>query len=60
MKTIKPLEQATDAQLRALASRYQWMSEYREILQSQLPMLTVERAQIVGLLRTNHIHQFIH
>jgi hypothetical protein len=60
MKTIKPVEQATDSQLRKLAERFHWMAEHKGILQSQLPMLTVERAQIVGLLKINHIHQFAH
>ena len=60
MKTIKPVEQATDSQLRDLASRYQWMQDHRTILQSQLPMLTIERTQILNLLKANHIHQFAH
>lgn len=60
MKIIKPVEQATDEQLRQLAERYQWCSEYSDILQSRLPMLTTERAQIVNLLKANHINQFAH
>jgi len=59
MKTIKSVEDATDAQLRQLAARYQWTDQYQVMIQSQLPLLTVERAQLVGLLKTNHIHEFM-
>jgi hypothetical protein len=58
MKTVKPVEQATDSQLRQLARRFQWMEPYRDIIQSQLVMMTVERAQIINLLKSNHIFHF--
>lgn len=58
MKTIKSVEQATDTQLRQLTRPFEWESEYSGIIQSQLPMLTTERAQLINLLKSNHIFQF--
>lgn len=60
MKTtiVNNVEHATDEQLRALAQRFQWLAEYRDILQSGLPMLSLERLAIIRLLKHNHVHQF--
>ena len=58
MKTVKPVEHATDSQLRQLTRRFECTSEYSGIIQSQLPMLTTERAQLINLLKANHINQF--
>jgi hypothetical protein len=58
MKTVKPVEQATDSQLRQLTRRFESVSEYSGIIQSQLPLVTTERAQLVNLLKANHIFQF--
>jgi len=60
MKTIKPVEQATDSQLRSLASRFVVVQEDRAIIESGVPMLTTERAQIVNLLKANHVTKFAH
>ncbi len=57
MNIIK-IERANDTQLRLLAQRFEWLADYRDIIQSQLPLLTVERAKLIGLLKTNHINEF--
>lgn len=58
MKTVKPVEHATDSQLRKLTRDFEQVSEYSGIIQSQLPMLTTERAQLINLLKSNHIFHF--
>lgn len=60
MKTVKSVEHATDSQLRGLAARFALCKEDRDIIESRLPMLTVERSQLVNLLKNNHVTQFAH
>lgn len=60
MKTITPVESATDTQLRFLVRKYEWTDKYRDIIQSQLPLLTIERAELIGLLKNNDTHHFMH
>jgi hypothetical protein len=60
MKTITPVESATDAQLRMLVRPFEWHSQYWEMIQSQLPLLTVERAELIGLLKSVDTHYFMH
>ena len=58
MKTIKPIDQASDAQLRELCSRFRNTTDLRNIIQSSLPMLSFERMQLVNFLKHNHIWAF--
>lgn len=58
MKTIQPIEQATDQQLRDLCRRFAHFTDLRSKIVSGLPLLTIERAQLINLLKTNHISQF--
>ena len=60
MNTVKNIEQADDRQLRALVREFQWHQDYRVMIQSELPLLTVERGLLLNLLRVNSIFQFIH
>ncbi len=61
MKTVKSIEQATDSQLRELSRPYAFLMNdaLLNIVRSSLPLLTVERAQLVNLLKVNHVTQFI-
>lgn len=52
----KLVEHATDAQLRALARRFQ---APLTLVESELPLLTAERTQLVNLLKHNNVFQFI-
>lgn len=60
MKTIKPVEQANDAQLRSLAERYAYDADHRKIVHSTLPLLTSERSHLINLLKHNHVSNFAH
>jgi hypothetical protein len=61
MKTIKPVEQASDSQLRSLVRQYAFLMNDKLILalRSTLPLLTVERAQFINLLKLNHVTKFM-
>jgi len=58
MKTVKPVEQATDSQLRQLTRPYVRHPDDCDMIESLLPMLTTERAHLINLLKTNHVFQF--
>lgn len=57
---ILSIDEATDSQLRFLTRRYEWTAQYRNIIQSQLPLLTSERQQLIGLLIADGIRTFLH
>jgi hypothetical protein len=59
MKTYA-IDDATDTQLRYLTRRYKWTTQYRNIIQSQLPLLTSERQQLIGLLIADGIRTFLY
>lgn len=59
MKTAHSVEQATDAQLRQLTRPWAFSAEYKGMVQSQLPLLTTERSNLINLLKSHHINQFV-
>ena len=60
MTNLKPVEQADDRQLRFLTRDFDWHPSYCIMIRSQLPLLSVERAQLINLLMSNDIHSFLH
>lgn len=59
MKTTKRIEAATDQQLRDLCRRFAHASDLYPKIMSSLPLLTVERAQLINLLKYNDIGTFL-